>query len=120
MANGLVMARDSRGTYHVGRPEALRGIVSAPRQVGSGPLAPGYGAVIIPLQYIGAAEMATILRPMLPPEALVRVDTVRNLLVLAATAAQAEGWLSIVVDFRRRPAQRHVGGLVPAEVRLGA
>ena len=99
LANGLVMARDSRGTYHVGRPEALRGIVSVPRQAGNGPLAPGYGAIVIPLQYIGAAEMATILRPMLPPEALVRVDTVRNLLVLAGNRTQAEGWLSIVSTF---------------------
>ncbi|MEO5669481.1 MAG: secretin N-terminal domain-containing protein, partial [Ramlibacter sp.] len=99
LANGLVMARDSRGTYHVGRPEALRGIVSAPRQVGNGPLAPGYGAVVIPLQYIGATEMATILRPTLPPEALIRVDPVRNLLVLAGNRAQAEGWLSMVSTF---------------------
>lgn len=99
LANGLVMAQDSRGTYHVGRPEALRGIVSAPRQAGSGPLQPGFGAVVIPLQYIGAAEMATILRPLVPPESLIRVDTVRNLLVLAGTRTQAEGWLSIVSTF---------------------
>lgn len=99
LANGLVMAKDSRGVYHVGRPEALRGIVSAPRQAGNGPLQPGYGAVVVPLQYIGATEMATILRPLLPPESLIRVDTVRNLLVLAGTRTQAEGWLSIVSTF---------------------
>ena len=99
LANGLVMAQDSRGTYHVGRPEALRGFVSAPRQAGAGPLQPGFGAVVVPLQFIGAAEMATILRPLLPPESLVRVDTVRNLLVLAGTRTQAEGWLSIVSTF---------------------
>lgn len=98
-ANGLVMAADARGTYHVGRPEALRGIVAAPRQAGGGPLAPGYGAIVIPLQYIGAAEMATILRPLLPPDALVRVDTARNLLVLAGNRTQAEGWLGIVSTF---------------------
>lgn len=99
LANGLVMAQDSRGTYHVGRPEALRGFVSTPRQAGAGPLQPGFGAVVVPLQYIGAAEMATILRPLLPPESLIRVDTVRNLLVLAGTRTQAEGWLSIVQTF---------------------
>jgi general secretion pathway protein D len=99
LANGLLMAQDSRGTYHVGRPEALRGIVPAPRQAGAGPLTPGHGAIVIPLQYIGAGEMATILRPMLPPEALVRVDTVRNLLILSGNRTQAEGWLSIVSTF---------------------
>jgi general secretion pathway protein D len=99
-ANGLQMARDARGTYHIGRPEAIKGIVPALRQATSGsPLPAGYGAVVVPLKYIGAAEMAAILRPMAPPEALVRVDTVRNLLVLVGTRTQAEGWLDIVSTF---------------------
>lgn len=99
-ANGLQMARDARGTYHVGRPEAIKAIVPAMRQAGSGtPLPAGYGAVVVPLKYIGASEMAAILRPMAPPEALVRVDTVRNLLVLVGTRTQAEGWLDIVSTF---------------------
>ncbi len=99
-ANGLQMARDTRGVYHVGRAEAIKGIVPALRQVGgAGPLPPGYGAIVVPLKFIGAGEMASILRPMAPPEALVRVDTVRNLLVLVGTRTQAEGWLDIVSTF---------------------
>lgn len=98
-ANGLLMARDTRGVYHIGRPEALKGIVPAIRQAGAGPLPPGYGAVVIPLKFMGAGEMASILRPMAPPEAIVRVDTVRNLLVMVGTRAQAEGWLDIVSTF---------------------
>ena len=53
-ANGIVMARDARGVYHVGKPEALSGIVAAPRLAGNGTLTPGSGTVIVPLQYIGA------------------------------------------------------------------
>ena len=98
-ANGLALLRDARGTYHVGRPDALKAIGGAVRQAGSGPLPPGTGAIIVPLQYIGAAEMATILRPMVPADAVVRVDTVRNLLVLAGTRTQAEGWLDLVNTF---------------------
>jgi len=98
-ANGIVMARDARGVYHVGRPDALKGIVSAPRLVGNGTLPPGSGAIIVPLQYIGAAEMATILRPMVPGEAILRVDNLRNLLVMAGTRAQAEGWLELINTF---------------------
>src|SRR5690606_31825575 len=46
-ANGIVMARDSRGTYHVGTPEALKGIVAAPVLASPGkPLPPGFGSVI--------------------------------------------------------------------------
>jgi general secretion pathway protein D len=98
-ANGMLMARDSRGVYHVGKPEALKGVVSAPRQVGNGPLPPGYGTVIVPLENIGAAEMASILKPMLPAEALVRVDTLRNLLVFIGTRNQVEGWLEVISTF---------------------
>ncbi len=98
-ANGIVMARDTRGTYHVGSPEALRGIVSAPVVADGKPLPPGYGAVIIPLQYLGASEMANILRPLVSPDAILRVDTVRNLLVMRGTRAEAEGWLELVGTF---------------------
>ena len=98
-ANGLQMARDARGTYHIGRPDTIRSIVPAIRQAGAGPLPPGSGAIVVPLKFIGAPEMAAILRPMAPPEAILRVDSVRNLLVLAGTRTQAEGWLDVVATF---------------------
>ncbi len=101
-ANGLAMVRDVRGTYHVGKVDALKSIGSAVRQFsgsGGAPLPPGYGAIVVPLRYIGAGEMATILRPLAPAEAIVRVDSVRNLLVLAGTRSQAEGWLDLVNTF---------------------
>ncbi len=97
--SGIVMARDARGVYHVGKPEALRGIVAAPQVVGNGALAPGYGAIIYPLQYLGASEMASILRPMVPADAIVRVDTTRNILIMQGTRAQAEGWTELVNTF---------------------
>lgn len=99
-ANGLAMARDARGTYHVGRADALRNAGSDVRQARPGtPLSPGFGAIVIPLQYIGAGEMAAILRPMVAPDAILRVDTVRNLLVMNGTRTQAEGWLEMVNTF---------------------
>ncbi|KQR41391.1 type II secretion system secretin GspD [Acidovorax sp. Leaf160] len=99
-ANGLAMLRDARGTYHVGKPDLLRGIGGTIRQAGkTAPLPPGYGAIIVPLQYIGAAEMAAILKPMVPAEAIIRVDPLRNLLVMAGTRTQAEGWLDLVNTF---------------------
>ncbi len=97
--NGLVMARDVRGVYHVGRPDVLKSIVPAVRQISEGTLPPGQGAIIVPLQYIGATEMAAILRPLVPAEALLRVDTVRNLLILSGTRSQAEGWMEMVSTF---------------------
>lgn len=100
-ANGLALVRDARGTFHAGRADALKNVAGSIRQFsGSNPsIPPGYGAVIIPLQYIGAGEMASILRPMVAPEAIVRVDAVRNLLVMMGTRTQAEGWMDLVNTF---------------------
>ncbi len=98
-ANGLAMARDARGVMHVGKPEALKAVTPMVRVVGSAPLPPGTGAIVVPLRHIGAAEMASILRPLAPADAIVRVDTVRNLLVMVGSRAQAEGWLSLVNTF---------------------
>lgn len=99
-ANGLMLVRDARGTYHVGRPDAVKGVGANLRQVSvGGTLPPGYGAIIVPLEFIGANEMATILRPLIPGEALVRVDTLRNLLVMVGSRSQADGWLDMVRTF---------------------
>lgn len=59
----------------------------------------GYSNVIVPLQYIGASEMADILRPVAREDAFVRVDQGRNLLILAGTQLQLQGWLDIVSTF---------------------
>ena len=98
-ANGVLMVRDARGTYHLGRPEALKGVVPIPRRSGVGALPPGHGTVIIPLSYIGASEMAEILKPVAGAEAFIKVDPLRNLLVLAGTRNQVDGWLSMVDTF---------------------
>lgn len=99
-ANGLAMVRDTRGVFHIGRVDALRSLGAAVRVAdSSAPMAPGYGAIVIPLQYIGAQEMAAILRPMAHDGAILRVDSVRNLLVMSGTRAQAEGWLDMVRTF---------------------
>ena len=98
-ANGVAMARDTRGVFHIGRPDAVRSVVPGLRQASSEPLPPGIGAVVIPLKNTGASEMATILRAMAPADALLRVDTLRNLIVMSGTRPQIEGWLDIIRTF---------------------
>jgi general secretion pathway protein D len=99
--NGLTLVRDVRGTYHVGQADAVRKSVSTGiRQLNTANLPPGAGPIIVPLRYIGAGEMAAILRPMLPTaDSIVRVDTVRNMLILVGTRTQAEGWQEIINTF---------------------
>ena len=100
-ANGIVIARDARGAWHVGRPEALQGIVSVPKLISSDAhsLPPGWGTIVISPQYLGAGELANILQPVAGEGAIVRVDGMRNLLVMRGTRTEAEGWLDIVRTF---------------------
>ena len=59
----------------------------------------GYTNIIVPLQYVSATEMADILKPVARDDAFVRIDSKRNLLVLAGTQMQLSGWLDIVSTF---------------------
>ncbi|MGC9456458.1 MAG: type II secretion system secretin GspD [Halothiobacillaceae bacterium] len=95
--NGLVLVRDPDGVYQVGSPEALKSL--APSNVRTGNIPAGFGNLIVPLQYVGAEEMARILRSMASKEAVTLVDPVRNLLVLTGTGGQLESWSEIVASF---------------------
>ena len=112
-ANGLMMAQDAQGLYHVGRPEAVRGIGNTPRSIKA--LPSGQGMVVVPLQYVSAGEMAEILQPVAPPEAFVRVDTLRNLLILAGSRNQIDGWLDFIEIFDVDMLKGMSVGLFPLE-----
>lgn len=90
---GLGMVTDAAGTVHIGPGDSLKAIPSGLGQ------AVGRGVSVVPLQYIGAREMADILKPMAPADAILKVDTVRNLLMLQGNQAQTETWLDLVYTF---------------------
>lgn len=92
-ARGLGMVTDAQGTVHIGPNDALKGIPSRPGQT------IGRGLSVVPLQHIGAREMADILKPLMAPDAMVRVDTLRNLLVVQGTQTQIQSWLDLVHTF---------------------
>ncbi|HMR03448.1 MAG TPA: secretin N-terminal domain-containing protein, partial [Candidatus Competibacter phosphatis] len=48
----------------------------------------GYGVRIVPLRYVGATEMQTIITPFLPEGGVLRADPVRNLLILSGTSQE--------------------------------
>ena len=96
-ANGVVMVRGSDGRYII--TSAVEGMKMSPSLSSPYNLAVGYSTIIVPLQYISASNMAEILQPVADPEAFVRVDNTRNLLMLAGTRAQLEGWLQMVATF---------------------
>lgn len=59
----------------------------------------GLSNIIVPLKYIGAGEMAEILRPVADESSFLRIDPVRNLLVLSGRRNQLDGWLDIINTF---------------------
>ncbi|WP_232199421.1 type II secretion system secretin GspD [Thioalkalivibrio thiocyanodenitrificans] len=94
--NGATLVTGDDGLYQV-RPRegALRG-TSVPR---TGPGGPGLNVRIVPLEYIGVAEMLTILEPFLTPDAVVRVDPARNLLILAGSRRELSRWQETIDIF---------------------
>ena len=75
--NGATLVKED-GLYKIMPGNTLRGSLS-PRQGGK---LSGYSVQIIPLQYVGAKEMAKILEPFAPEGGIIRVDDVRNLLIV--------------------------------------
>ena len=95
--NGALLVRSPNDLFFISG--AQNGSKMVPSFQGPDGAVAGYSNVIVPLQFVGAAEMAEILGPVASPTAFVRVDPKRNLLVLAGTQLQLEGWLDIVATF---------------------
>jgi general secretion pathway protein D len=96
-ANNIVLIRGTDGRYLV--TSMANGTRAAPGVDNPRNKGVGYSTIIVPLQYISASNMAEILEPVAEPVAFVRVDNVRNLLMLAGTRAQLDGWLEMVETF---------------------
>ena len=99
MNNAAILADGS--IYRVvPQAQALTG-VRAP-QLGDTelPLPPGYSVRVLPLKHVSAEEMAQILEPFIGGgNQLVRVDTQRNLLVLAASGGDMDRLIETVRVF---------------------
>lgn len=96
-ANNAYILRDKNNRFVVSSSPAMSKLRPAfDNAVNRGA---GFSNIIVPLQFIGAAEMAEILRPVAEDNSFVRIDPVRNLLVLAGRRNQLDGWLDIVSTF---------------------
>ncbi len=72
------------GLYKVVPITMVRGSISP--QIGgtTAAITPGFNVVVVPLKFLGAKEMERILAPFAPDNSI-RVDEVRNLVILAGT-----------------------------------
>ena len=90
----------SGGTYEVvPLANAVQGRV-VPQLGESGRALPeGYSVQVVPLHYIGAEEMSNILQPLAPEGSVIRVDNLRNLVVIAGTSPDMGNLLDTIRVF---------------------
>jgi len=88
----------SGGRYNIVPSDgALAGTV-APR-TGSPALARGFEARVVPLKYIAAEEMKKLLEPYARPNAIVSVDSGRNVITIAGSRTELENYLRTIEIF---------------------
>jgi len=96
-ANKALMVRDRDGRFFISASGQMSKLKPSVAASSSGVV--GFSTIVVPLQYISASNMAEILRPVAEEESFVRVDNLRNLLMLAGSRAQLEGWQEIITTF---------------------
>lgn len=92
--NGVVLVKEN-GIFKVMPSTAVRGSLS-PR---TGGVFAGYTVQIVPLKFAGVREMAKILEPFAPDASAIKVDEMRNLLILAGTQNEIQHMLDTVDMF---------------------
>lgn len=98
-SNGATMVRDGPVWKIVPAASAVRGNVTPQLGNTSRALPQGYSVQIVPLHYIGAAEMAKILEPFAKDAQAVRPDISRNLLILSGTEQELRHLLETIDTF---------------------
>jgi general secretion pathway protein D len=91
---------DRGGTYEViPLTNAVQGKVVPQLGESSRALPSGYSVQVVPLQYIGADEMSNILNPLAPEGSIIRVDNLRNMLVIAGSSPEVGNLLDTIRVF---------------------
>jgi len=88
--NGATMVRENGIWKILPAAAAVRGNVTPQLGGSSRPLLPGYSVQIVPLHYVGARQMAALLEPFVKDQTTVRVDELRNLLILSGTELELQ------------------------------
>jgi general secretion pathway protein D len=83
--NGATMTKEAGVWKILPAAAAVRGNVTPQLGGSTRPLPPGYSVQIVPLHFVGARQMAALLEPFVKDATTVRVDDLRNLLILSGT-----------------------------------
>src|SRR5208282_3749015 len=83
--NGATMVKEAGVWKILPAAAAVRGNLTPQLGGSTRPLPAGYSVLIVPLHYVGAHQMATLLEPFVKDQTTIRVDDIRNLLILSGT-----------------------------------
>ena len=92
--NGIVLVKEN-GIFKIMPATAVRGSLS-PK---TGGVFAGYAVQIVPLKFVGVREMAKILEPFAPDASAIKIDELRNLMILAGTQNEIGHMLDTVEMF---------------------
>lgn len=90
-AQGIAMVQGTNGIYRIGASAGFRSEV--PVALREAVATRGYSVRIIPLKYLSVVEAEKILAPLGMAENILRVDPLRNILMLGASAPQMQNAL---------------------------
>src|SRR2546429_5346435 len=98
-SNGAAMIKEAGIWKVVPAATILKG--NATPQLGNSTraLPPGYSVQLVPLRYMGARQMATVLEPFVRDATNVRIDDLRNMLILSGTELELRHLLETVDMF---------------------
>jgi general secretion pathway protein D len=97
--NGATMTKESGVWKILPAAAAVRGNVTPQLGGSSRPLPPGYSVQIVPLHYVGVRQMATLLEPFVKDQTTVRVDDLRNLIILSGTELELKHLIDTIEMF---------------------
>jgi len=97
--NGATMVKED-GVYKIlPQAAAVRGNVTPQLGGIQRPLPPGYSVQIVPLRYVGVREMLRVLEPFAKDAQAIRVDELRNFIILSGTERELRHLLETIDMF---------------------
>jgi general secretion pathway protein D len=97
--NGATMTKESGIWKILPAAAAVRGNLTPQLGGSTRPLPPGYSVQIVPLHYVGVRQMATLLEPFVKDQTTVRVDDLRNFMILSGTELELKHLIETIDMF---------------------
>jgi general secretion pathway protein D len=97
--NGATMTKESGIWKILPAAAAVRGNVTPQLGSSARPLPAGYSVQIVPLHYVGVRQMVTLLEPFVKDQTTLRIDELRNFLILSGTEMELRHLIDTIEMF---------------------